>query len=132
MIMSVRKCKHKASLHAVKRLKQRGWEGDPEIASVQARRYGVRAGDLGAIVPTPALYHFLRAKEDQDDKVAVAYHGWVWVYSRNSDRLITAYEMPEWLKIDYDGKFKCIEEWKRKAWKKQRRERRSGTPRKNG
>ena len=121
--MSVRKCKYKASLHAIGRLEERGWADDPKSSSVQARRYGVRSGDLAGIVPTPALYWFLSEKEEKG-KIVVAYKGWVWVYSRNSDRLITAYELPDWLGADFEERFGEIEERKRKAWKKKKLERR--------
>lgn len=121
--MSVRKCKYKASLHAIGRLEERGWVDDPKSSSVQARRYGVRSGDLAGIIPTPALYWFLSGKEEKG-KIVVAYKGWVWVYSRNSDRLITAYELPDWLGADFEERFGEIEERKRKAWKKRKLERR--------
>ena len=125
MTMSRRKPKHPSSLHALARLGERGYGGAQDGAPTRAWRYGLRVDDVERADPESPLASFLYQKEWGAGKRVVAYDGFVWVMSRNSGKLITAYPIPDGLMAEY-AKVRPIEDEKRRKWKEWKAEKRSG------
>lgn len=97
MAAKIRHCK-KQTVHGVKRLRSRVGIKNKKIALrviIEASKSGK---DISFFAPGE-LYNYLKSK-DRGKRIRV-YNGVVYIFNKTSDRLITAYPIPEELMEEY-------------------------------
>lgn len=86
--------KNRFTFHGYTRAKERLPFNDNELKSINlyAKKNGLNLNDLEVGSP---LYNYLRAKESYRNKTVKLYRGYVFVFCRNSKRVITCYPIKE-------------------------------------
>lgn len=110
------------SSHCKYRYKQR-FTGEQELEDLarRGRHYGITPDQ---VPPEFELRHFLEGKELKRRKMVKLLDGYVLIYSR-SGRMMTLYQLPEWLKADYES-VKHIEKKNREAYRRMKKMHKNG------
>ena len=93
--MATQRKNPKVSKHGQMRMKQRTQLNHRERATML--REALNKGQTPQQVEDELLRGYLLSKVRFNSKVKL-YKGYVFIYSRNSHRLYTMYELPEWIK----------------------------------
>lgn len=98
--MSIRKCKRQG-IHGQKRLKQRSEIKDNKNINAFIRSASIH-GFNPCDFPEGQLSTYINNKERAKHKRIKVYKGFIFVFNRTSNRLITAYKLPNEFILEFE------------------------------
>ena len=99
--MSIRKCKRQG-IHGQNRLRQRSNIKDDKNIKAFIRSASMHGFNPCDFPEDGQLYIYINNKERARHKRIKVYKGFVFVFNRTSNRLITAYRLPEELTTEFE------------------------------
>ena len=99
--------------HGLDRANERfdGHSKEIKTLAMYAKRNGICYHDI----PTGKLRAYLASKQGGIKRIAKIYRGFVFIFTKNSKRLITCYILPEKYKEEYDKTLEILKIKKKKS-----------------